>query len=107
MPSDTQSENGSVDGASAGLGPWTPLVEYPHCCERKLNGKRVALIEKSPRVLNPTTGAWEYGPKGAGGTDSEKNKVNGYYPPSREWADARLAQLYGSTSNLNHEHSRS
>ena len=77
------------------ISAWEPDPKYDHCCFRLLDGRRVAFIEKSPRVLNPTTGEWEYGPKGAGGSgNSEKQQIYGFYPPSREWADNRLRELY-------------
>ena len=54
-----------------------------HCSER-LNekGERIALIEKSPRVLTPE-GEWEYGSKGCG-------QECGRYQPSRDWCDEKL-----------------
>ena len=68
---------------------------------RTLNGERVAFIEKTPRVLHPVTKEWIYGPKGAGGQYPAQPEIYGYYPPSREWADLKLMELYGTmTYNL-------
>lgn len=63
-------------------GPWLP---DEHAAYRECNGKRVAFIEKTPRVLNDN-GEWEYGPKGCG-------QLCGKDPDSRAWCDAKLREL--------------
>lgn len=93
---------------------WTPVENddgsEPHCCMRHVVGtdpndvaNRVAFIEKTPRVrigsgLKPDHLNWEEGPKGRGGSSVfdetlEQAEVYGYYPPSRQWCDARLKEL--------------
>jgi hypothetical protein len=78
--------------------PW--LVIDGHCATRVNEGgdpsriqDRIALIEKTPRVLAGDT--WEYGPKGSGGfsEDPERDQLYGFDPKSRAWADQRLLEL--------------
>jgi len=101
------------------LSPWLPLPDSPHCCVRIFPGtdiniprNRIAMIEKSPRVMlrkstyciacddgigatAATKDAWVYGPSGAGGPDGDNpaNELYGYYPPSRKWCDDMLVLL--------------
>jgi hypothetical protein len=66
-----------------------------YCATRTtLDGVRVAFVEKTPRVRDPDTGEWIYGPKGTGGSgDNEENGYYGYNERSREWADEKLEEL--------------
>jgi len=101
------------------LSPWLPIPDSPYCCARIIPGSdinvpanRIAMIEKTPRVMlragsysvscpdgvGATPGqfdTWIYGPKGAGGSDGDNpaNQLYGYYPPSRKWCDDMLVLL--------------
>ena len=78
---------------------WMPDPDAPHCAMRCIAGtdpaevgNRVAFIEKTPRVrIAPFSEEgdwknWEEGPKG-------RAPEYGQYAPSRQWCDARLAEL--------------
>jgi hypothetical protein len=83
-------DRGFADGKAAApqpqaariAGPWT-MDE--HGSFRACNGKRVAFIEKTPRVLRDD-GEWEYGDKGCG-------QLCGKDPDSRSWCDAKLVAM--------------
>lgn len=101
------------------LSPWI-VLPGDYCAMRTLLGadpadvsKRVAFIEKSPRVRvfaddyawqnrdsvhtcgSAERDAWLYGPKGSGGADGQvpENRLYGYDPDSRAWADNLLRAL--------------
>lgn len=106
------------------VGPWVVIDGY--CAAAVLIGddpldadKRVAFIEKTPRIRVPTLGDyvdftgqcwraavslngqfWLYGPRGRGGDSATEAGVNGFYPPSREWCQRMLQQLGYDVSAL-------
>lgn len=88
---------------SVGITNWIQDPDADYCWMRCYEGtdvnniaNRVAFIEKTPRVrVKPYSEVddfknWESGPKG-------QAPEYGAYQPSRDWCDARLAELYGAT----------
>ena len=82
------------------VGGWTPYEGY--CAYRERRGaapddpdrpdRRVAFIEKTPRVWTPQ--GWIYGPKGAGGSgDAQQESTYGFHIPSRGWCDQMLRAM--------------
>lgn len=71
------------------VGPWIQVPGDSHCSMRVIEStrKRVALIEVTPRILNPITKQWDAGPKGS-------SELCGKDPSSREWCDNALLE-YG------------
>lgn len=82
---------------------WLPVDEIRTCLifengDPKKEEDRVAIIEKSPRVL--INGQWIEGQKGkVGSIHLEGYTVYGYHQPSRDWCEKLIKENYETISN--------